>query len=520
MVEGEGDGHTAVGTQMVEGEGDAQVSDVAKELQHVMEAEVHDVEEVKAHDVYNFELEDVEEDEDVREGEDEDLDEGDEGDVHDDEDVDEDAHELDEDVDDDVDDDEESLVDVSIQCNIGTSKGNWLSDELVSGPDSEKEDDSIKIGFPTFSMPKSLEEYKWEVMDIKDKFTRKRNVGISRNMAFRARTIAKDNVEGSFKEQFRQFQACKDSFMCCRPIIGLDGCFLKGKYGGELLTTIGRDGNEQILPIAYAVIEVENKDSWTWFLELLIEDLAIQDLLPGVEQRYCVKHLYSKFRKKYSGKYLKRLMWRAATTTYPQQWESEMRKIKEVNLEAFKYLIVIPPRFWSRSRFTPRSQSDTLVNNMCEGFNSVLLRIRFKPIITILEDIRVYIMKRWATNRTKMASNQGSICPKITPYVDVLPPKKRTIPGRSKKKQRLEAWELKKNDRKNVVSANKLGHNKNSCPQRPPTTEQCTEQPNVPLTQESIVLPTNQSTQQIEVTIAPPTNVPITHQSTVLLFYQ
>jgi len=45
-------------------------------------------------------------------------------------------------------------------------------------------------------------------------------------------------------------KACKDSFISFCPIIGLDGCLLKGKYGGELLTTIGRDDNDQMLPIA------------------------------------------------------------------------------------------------------------------------------------------------------------------------------------------------------------------------------------------------------------------------------
>lgn len=88
------------------------------------------------------------------------------------------------------------------------------------------------------------------------------------------------------------------------------------------------------------------------------------------------------------GKILKHLMWRTTTTTYLQQWESEMRNIKEVDLEAFKYLIAIPlryaftvinglhthisdlylltfncPRFWARFRFTPTSKYDTLVNS-------------------------------------------------------------------------------------------------------------------------------------------------------------
>ena len=62
--------------------------------------------------------------------------------------------------------------------------------------------------------------------------------------------------------------------MSCRPIIGVDGCFLKGKYGGELLTTVGRDGNDQMLPLAYAVVEVENKETWSWLLDLMIGDLG------------------------------------------------------------------------------------------------------------------------------------------------------------------------------------------------------------------------------------------------------
>ena len=47
----------------------------------------------------------------------------------------------------------------------------------------------------------------------------------------------------------------------CIKIIGFDGCFLKGASCGELLTAIGRDGNNQIYPIAWAVVEVENTEN-------------------------------------------------------------------------------------------------------------------------------------------------------------------------------------------------------------------------------------------------------------------
>lgn len=35
------------------------------------------------------------------------------------------------------------------------------------------------------------------------------------------------------------------------------------------------DPNNAMYPIAYALLEIENKETWTWFSELLIEDVAI-----------------------------------------------------------------------------------------------------------------------------------------------------------------------------------------------------------------------------------------------------
>ncbi|GJY11521.1 hypothetical protein Tco_0379706 [Tanacetum coccineum] len=47
----------------------------------------------------------------------------------------------------------------------------------------------------------------------------------------------------------------------CRKIIALDGCFLKSPNQGEILTAIKRDGNYHIYPVAWAVVNVENKDN-------------------------------------------------------------------------------------------------------------------------------------------------------------------------------------------------------------------------------------------------------------------
>jgi hypothetical protein len=44
----------------------------------------------------------------------------------------------------------------------------------------------------------------------------------------------------------------------CRSVIFVDGCFIKTRYRGQLLTAIGMDPNDCIFPTAVATREVED----------------------------------------------------------------------------------------------------------------------------------------------------------------------------------------------------------------------------------------------------------------------
>ena len=85
-----------------------------------------------------------------------------------------------------------------------------------------------------------------------------------------------DNGWTRFQRLYVCFKGVKDGWIAgCRKVIGIDGCFITHVCKGQLLTAMGRDANNQMFPIAWAVVDVENKNNWCWFLSLLGDDLNL-----------------------------------------------------------------------------------------------------------------------------------------------------------------------------------------------------------------------------------------------------
>ena len=83
-------------------------------------------------------------------------------------------------------------------------------------------------------------------------------------------TVVIEVDRGHFDKIYVCLAALKSGFKAgCRPIIGVDGCWLKGPYGGQLLAAVGIDPNDCIYPIAWCVVDKRNTVSWIWFLNLL-----------------------------------------------------------------------------------------------------------------------------------------------------------------------------------------------------------------------------------------------------------
>ncbi|GKD02181.1 hypothetical protein Tco_1177155, partial [Tanacetum coccineum] len=238
----------------------------------------------------------------------------------------------------------------------------------------------------------------------------------------------------------------KDGWLAgCRKVIGLDGCFLKHTCKGELLTAMGRDANNQMYPIAWAVVRVENSENWMWFLSLLQDDLSLNDgtgitiisdshkglldavheFLPQAEHRKCTRHIFANFKKKFSGVQLQSLFWYAATSTLVPQFEAHMETIKVINPLAYNYLVERNPNTWSRAFFEMDRRCAAFENGISESFNKAILVPRGKPIITMLEEIRLYIMQRLFEMNKLASSLEDSITPSIRKRLELLKDKQR-----------------------------------------------------------------------------------------------
>ncbi|XP_062103119.1 uncharacterized protein LOC133814138 [Humulus lupulus] len=294
---------------------------------------------------------------------------------------------------------------------------------------------------------KYLEEFKINekkgVSTFMHKVSKDHVLEISRDKAYRSWMIAIENIEGSYEEQyaalwdyaeeikstnrgstieflkqmaenrvpwFKRMYICyyglRDVFNGgCRPVIGLDGCHIKGVHPGQLLRAVGVDGNNQMFLVAFAVVEIENKDSWSWFVNMLRIDLKIdnsnhwtfitnkqkgleqaltgmwEEGIPEAEHRHCDKSL-------------KDLLWKAAREVTIRRFEAVMEEIRKINNEAYEWLIAVGPKHWSRSHFRTNPKCDILLNNMCEAFNGTksILATRDGPILSMLERLRMYLM--------------------------------------------------------------------------------------------------------------------------------
>lgn len=224
-------------------------------------------------------------------------------------------------------------------------------------------------------------------------------------------------VEKDGRQVFDYFYICFEPLRrtwkkCCRPVIGLDGEFLKWELKGEILYAVGRDAENRIYLIAWDVVRGENNESWEWFMKKLTIDLglgvgdgvififdkqkglkiALATVLRKAKHRNCAKHVYANWKNKYMDIDYKPFFWNVAYSKTVGEYDLHIAELKEFDRNAHDDLLVIDPTTWCLAFFTENARSAHVCNNLSESFNKTIKGARELPLINMLEAIRRHAM--------------------------------------------------------------------------------------------------------------------------------
>ena len=75
------------------------------------------------------------------------------------------------------------------------------------------------------------------------------------------------------------------------------------------------------------------------------------------------------------------------------------------------YLDKWPHESWTKAYFSENCKVDSITNNNCESINEKILKFRNKPILSLREDIRTYIMRNMRSAKLKMVVGLGPLVP-------------------------------------------------------------------------------------------------------------
>ncbi|XP_035840398.1 uncharacterized protein LOC110914384 [Helianthus annuus] len=245
-----------------------------------------------------------------------------------------------------------------------------------------------------------------------------------------------------FRRVFWAFNPSILGFKHCRPMISIDATHLYVKYKGKLMIAIGVDGNSQILPLAFAIVENESYASLSWFLShvkkhvvkdtkgiCLISDRHAEILKAANEQGspwlephgfhsyclYCLRHFINNFNDKFRNSQLKALAYRAGSQNRIRKFNSIMEEIGKINRKARQWLEQHAFDKWTLAHDSGKRYG-LLTTNLLEIFNSVLKGGRCLPITSCVQ-LTFYRLVHYFDVRRPMGSNAQANGDMYTPHI-------------------------------------------------------------------------------------------------------
>ncbi|GKV29941.1 hypothetical protein SLEP1_g38814 [Rubroshorea leprosula] len=297
----------------------------------------------------------------------------------------------------------------------------------------------------------------------------KLRVNINYKKCVRAKKMVLKEMEGSFKDEYAIIHALgghlkevnlgNSIFIKIEENDASERMFMKTYVCLKVIKDGWKNGCRGIFGVD---VEPKNNDSWTWFMQRIASNLElgsghgcimISDKCPGIicakaevlpllNHRYCVRHLYCNLTKRHRGD---DAFWIAARALYQIEFLEKMEELRGVSKEAYAKMMDLLGRFWYKAFFDEDCKCDVVDNNMCETFNSWILAVRYMN--WNYED---FVHENYKKEKYLQAYGialkylKGNEVLKRRPKRGCLPPVLRTLPGRPRRNRRKDKHEPKK----------------------------------------------------------------------------
>ncbi|XP_029148275.2 uncharacterized protein [Arachis hypogaea] len=239
------------------------------------------------------------------------------------------------------------------------------------------------------------------IAEVESKF----NYTVSYRKAWLAKQKAVEKIFGGWDASYEALPIW--AFRHCKPIVQVDGTHLYGKYKGCLLVAVSQDGNNNIVPIAFAIVEGETSDAWHFFLSNLRQHVVTRDSVGLISDRhesinaaversngawspprafhmFCIRHIESNFLRKFKAPYLQKLVVNIGYSRTVREYEVRYQRLRERG-EAYTNWLNRIPREQYALAFDGGYRWGHMTTNLMECINSVLKGARNLPITALVK---------------------------------------------------------------------------------------------------------------------------------------
>ena len=211
--------------------------------------------------------------------------------------------------------------------------------------------------------------------------------------------------DGRFQALFIMLGPIRAFLHTIRPFYALDGTHTRSRYNLTLLIAVGLDGEDRVLPLAWALVPGENERWWSWFCKNLAsafsDDLyprfvvisdrdkglinAVESKLPGASHAMCCQHIAESIHKRF-GKEYRSPFWQIARAKSQRSFNTAVQALQTTAPQVEEYLSSIGYDNFAFIHFPlPRFGHDT--SNIVESTNSMWRELRELPPLQLLNGI-------------------------------------------------------------------------------------------------------------------------------------